>query len=170
MNRRLPLVLSALMLALGAFTGWGAHQTRAERNAPGVRNAALTDNGHTAEVLGQVTGAVERLFSYDRLDPEATRKAAGELLTGAAVAQHEQLFGPLRDAAPKRGFVLTTKVSHAAVRSLSGDRAHLLVFAEQLGTTAGAAGRSTGAAAMLAVDAVRRDGRWILSEIDRLDD
>ncbi len=169
MNRRLPLVLSALMLALGAFAGWGAHQARAERNAPDVRNVALTDNGHTAEVLGQVTGAVERLFSYDHLDPEASRKAAAELLTGAAVAQHERLFGPLRDAAPERGLVLTTKVSHAAVRSLARDRAHLLVFADQLGTMAGDPGRSTGAAAMLAVDAVRRDGRWILSGMDRLD-
>lgn len=169
MNRRLPLVLSALMLALGAFAGWGAHQTRAERNAPGVRNAALTDSGHTAEVLGQVTGAVERLFSYDHLDPGATRKAAGELLTGAAVAQHERLLDPLREASPERGLVLTTKVSHAAVRSLTADRARLLVFAEQLGTTADDPERSTGAAAMLAVDAVRRDGRWILSGIDRLD-
>jgi Mce-associated membrane protein len=169
-NRCLPLVLSALMLVLGAFAGWGAHQARAERNAPGVRNTALTDNGRTAEVLGQVTGAVERLFSYDHLDPEAVRKTAAELLTGDAVAQHERLFGPLRDAAPERGLVLTTTVSQAAVRSLTADRAHLLVFAEQLGTTADDPGRSTGAAAMLAVDAVRRDGRWILSGIDRLDD
>lgn len=170
MSRRIPLLLCALMLALGAFTGWGVHRARAERNAYDVRNVALTDNGRTAEVLGQVTGAVERLFSYDHLDPDGSRRAARELLTGDAVAQYERLFGPVRRAAPARGLVLTTKVGHAAVRSLRGGRAHLLLFADQISTTAQDPEGSTTAAAMLAVDAVRRDGRWLVAGLDRLED
>ncbi|MEO3788311.1 hypothetical protein ABGB12_33710 [Actinocorallia sp. B10E7] len=169
MNRRLPLLLSVLVLAFGGFAGWGAHRSLAVRDTPDVRNVALTENARTAEVLSRVTAAVERLFSYDHLDPDETHQAVRELLTGDAIVQYEQLFGPLRKAAPERGLVLTTKVSHAAVRSLDGDRAHLLVFADQIGTTADDPRESAGAAAMLAVDAVRRDGRWLLSALDRLD-
>ncbi|GAA0969069.1 hypothetical protein [Actinocorallia libanotica] len=43
------------------------------------------------------------------------------------------------------------------------------MFAERFGTAADGTERSAGAAAMRAVDAVRRDGRWVLSGIDRLD-
>jgi len=168
-NRRLSLLLSVLMLASGAFAGWGLHRARVEGNSPDVRNVALTDNGHTAEVLSQVTAAVERLFSYDHLEPDKTHQAARELLTGDAIAQYEHLFGPVRETAPERRLVLTTQVGHAAVRSLDGGRAHLLVFADQAGTAADGPGEGAEAAAMLAVDAVRRDGRWLLSGLDRLE-
>jgi Mce-associated membrane protein len=50
---------------------------------------------------------------------------------------------------------------------LEGDRARLLVFADQRNTrTSGK--QTTYAAAMLAVDAVRRDGRWKISNLDTL--
>ena len=64
--------------------------------------------------------------------------------------------------------VLTTTVTDSAVEMLDGDRARLLIFADQRNTRTGGKDATTYAAAMLAVDAARRDGIWKIADLDTL--
>jgi Mce-associated membrane protein len=61
--------------------------------------------------------------------------------------------------------VLTTKVTSVGVELLVGNRARLLIFADQQDTRA-ATHQSSEAGAMFAVNAVRQDGRWKIDSID----
>ncbi|OLT19362.1 hypothetical protein BJF79_47810 [Actinomadura sp. CNU-125] len=108
---------------------------------------------------------IGRLFSYDHAAPERTRDAVRSFLVGDAVGQYESVFGKVREEAPKREAVLSTRVTDSAVVTLRDGRARLLVFADQQTTRTGD-GSSSHAPAMLAVDAVRRDGRWRIDGLD----
>ncbi|MFE6287499.1 hypothetical protein [Streptomyces sp. NPDC057877] len=182
----LPVLLCALTLLLGAFAGWAHSRAEALRDDPATRNTALTDVARTSEIKGQTAKAVAALFSYDHADPAAFEKAAEQLLTGRAVAQHRALLGDVRARAQQQKAVITTTVTDSAVERIDGDRARVLVFADQSSvSTAGetkqaetekaetekaetekADDQGTYAGAMLAVDVVRRDGRWLVSGID----
>ncbi|MFI9288153.1 hypothetical protein [Streptomyces werraensis] len=167
--------LCALTVLLGAFAGWAHAQAEALRAEPARTNTALTDVARTSEIKGQVAEAVDRLFSYDHADPAAFDRAAKGLLTGKAVAQHRELFAAVRERADARKAVITTAVTETAVERIDGDRARVLVYADQSSVaTAGgkaAAQQDDGvyAAAMLAVDTVHRDGRWLISSLDTFD-
>ncbi|MFD8254167.1 hypothetical protein [Streptomyces werraensis] len=167
--------LCALAVLLGAFAGRAHSEAEALRAEPARTNTALTDVARTSEIKGQVAEAVDRLFSYDHADPAAFDRAAKELLTGKAVAQHRDLFAAVRERADARKAVITTAVTETAVERIDGDRARVLVYADQssVATTARTAGAEQDdgvyAAAMLAVDTVHRDGRWIISALDTFD-
>ncbi|MEQ8144024.1 hypothetical protein [Streptomyces sp. OP7] len=176
-RRPLGLVtLCALTLLLGAFAGWAHAEAESLRAEPARSNTALTDLARTSEIKGQVAEAVDRLFSYDHADPGAFDKAAKDLLTGKAVTQHQDLLADVRKRADTQKAVITTTVTETAVERIDGDRARVLVYADQssvatAGATAGAgqdAAPDEGvyAAAMLAVDVVHRDGRWLVSALD----
>lgn len=183
-RRRPPLLalLCALTVLLGGFAGWAHAEAEGLRSEPARGNTALTDLARTSEIKGQVAKAVDRLFSYDHSDPGALDEAAGDLLTGKAVDQHRDLLADVRARADEQKAVITTTVTESAVERIDGDRARVLVYADQssVATTgkktatdkkskAGAeAGQDEGvyAAAMLAVDVVRRDGRWRVSALD----
>ncbi|MFD0317853.1 hypothetical protein [Streptomyces flavalbus] len=168
----LPALLCLLTLLLGGFAGWAHGRAEALRDDPAARNTALTDIARTSEIKGQTAKAVASLFSYDHAHPAAFEKAARDLLTGGAVAQHEALLGDVRANAARQKAVITTTVTDSAVERIDGDRARVLVFADQSSvSTAGdktkkASDDGTYAGAMLAVDVVRRDGRWLVSGID----
>ena len=165
--RRLPVALGVATVLLGGLAVWFADEADAVRDQAGAHNAALTDPARTSEVTGQVTDAVNALFSYDYADVAKTRQAAGTLLTGRAVGQYDQMLAPVRAQAAKQKLVLTTTVTDSAVEMLEGDRARLLIFADQRNTrTSGK--DTTYAAAMLAVDASRLHGTWKISAIDTL--
>ena len=121
----------------------------------------------SAEVKGQVTTAVNTVFSYNYADVAKTEKAAQELLTGKAVQQYNQLFALVRKQAPQQKQVLTTAVTDSAVKSLAGDRARLLVFADQRNTRTDT-NKTSYSAAVFAVDALYADGKWKISAIDTL--
>ncbi|MET8556601.1 hypothetical protein ABZV64_16795 [Streptomyces sp. NPDC004959] len=161
-------VLCLLTLLLGAFAGWATTRADALRDTAAARNTALTDAARTSEVKGQAEKAVDALFSYDHADPGAMDKATARWLTGKAVAQHKALLGPVLAAAGKQKTVVTTTVTDTAVERIEGDRARVLVFADQSSTSTAA--KATAAAnyagAMLAVDLVRREGRWQVSALD----
>ncbi|MFE1951259.1 hypothetical protein ACFW9D_12400 [Streptomyces sp. NPDC059524] len=168
---RVPKALVALCLLtllLGAFAGWAFHRAQSLDAGAAARNAALSDPARTSEVKGQAEKAVEALFSYDQADPGAARAAADRLLTGKAVEQHRKLLAPVLAQAEKQKTVVTTTVTDSAVERIDGPRARVLVFADQSST--GTAAKSDTAAnyagAMLAVDLVRKDGRWRVSGID----
>ncbi|MFD3729918.1 hypothetical protein [Streptomyces sp. NPDC058632] len=178
----LPLaLLCALTLLLGGFAGWAHARAEALRDDPARGNTALTDLTRTSEIKGQTSKAVEALFSYDHTDSGALEKAAKDLLTEKAVDQHNTLLTDVRKRADEQKAVITTTVTESAVERIDGDRARVLVYADQSSVaTAGTKpatdedGQATKreqdegvyAGAMLAVDMVHRDGRWRVSALD----
>jgi Mce-associated membrane protein len=166
--RRLPLVLAVLTVLLGGLAVWFAGRADAVRGQAGAANVALTDPARTSEVTGQVTDAVNALFSYDYADAARTQEAESRLLTGKAIGQYDAMLTEVRAQAPSQKLVLTTTVTDSAVELLEGDRARLLVFADQRNTRTGGKDTTTYAAAMLAVDAARRDGTWKITNLDTL--
>ncbi|WP_019629858.1 hypothetical protein [Actinomadura atramentaria] len=164
---RLPLLLGlvAVLLAVG---GWYSLRRADDlRGGAVAENTALTDNARTSEVKGEVGDAVAKVFSYGYTNPGATDAAARSVLVGAATGQYATLFKAVREQGPAQKLVLTTTVTDSAVTSLTGDRASLLVFADQHGTRA-TDGRTSTTPTMLAVDAVRRGGHWKITELDTL--
>jgi Mce-associated membrane protein len=165
--RRLPVVLGVVTVLLGGLAVWFAAEADGVRGRAGAGNVALTDPARTSEVTGQVTDAVNALFSYDYTDAAKTQQAEDSLLTGKAVGQYDTMLAQVRAQAPSQKLVLTTTVTDSAVEMLEGDRARLLVFADQRNTrTSGK--DTTYAAAMLAVDASRLYGTWKITNIDTL--
>lgn len=156
----------ALMaIAMTGFSLLSYQQAAGLRDGTSVQNVALTDGARTSELKGEITDAVNTVFSYDYADVAKTERAVKELLTGDAVRQHDSLFGPIRAQSSEQKLVLTTTVTDSAVMSLTGDRARLLVFADQL-STGTAEAKTSYSAAMLAVDAIHRNGHWMISNID----
>lgn len=164
---RLVVLLGALTIAFGAGAAWLHGEAGDLTGAPSARNGALTDNAGTSEVKGQITSAVNTAFSYNYADVGKTEKAAREVLTGKAVQQYEQLFALVHRQAPEQKQVLTTTVTDSAVKSLAGDRARLLVFADQRNTRTDK-NQTSYSAAVIAVDAVRINGKWRIGNIDPL--
>ncbi|MFF6794003.1 hypothetical protein ACFY9C_33620 [Streptomyces filamentosus] len=180
---RVPLlaVLCALTLLLGGFAGWAAHRAGELRDDPARANTALTDLARTSEVKARTATAVAALFSYDHTDPGAFERAGKTLLTGKAVEQHRALFAGVLAGAAAQKPVITTTVTDSAVERIDGDRARVLVYADQTSvSTAGpaAAGKKPAkgkapardqgvyAGAMFAVDVVRRGDVWLVEGID----
>lgn len=192
--RRLLVVCVVLIVVLGGFAAWASAKAGALRSDAAAHNSALADAGRTSEVKGEVSGAVNALFSYDYAHPGKNARAAGKLLSGRAVDQHRKLLAQVRAQAVEQRLVLTTTVTDSAVSSLEGDRARVLLFADQhsarTGASGGAAAKSdtkdgdksgkregkkpaaddgaTYAGAMLSVDAVRKGGTWKIAAIDTL--
>ncbi|GAA2923647.1 hypothetical protein ACYCCF_27170 [Streptomyces argenteolus] len=163
---RLPVVLGAATVLLGAFAGWAFTSAGTLRDDPVRQNTALTDISRTSEVKGQITEAVGAVFSYTYASPEKSGRAAERHLVGAAVQQHKDMLAEVRAQAPKQKLVLTTTVTESGVELLDGDRARLLIFADQSNTRTGKGEETTYAAAMFAVDAVRRGDTWRIAAID----
>lgn len=136
------------------------------REDPTRQNTALTDISRTSEVKGQISEAVGAVFSYTYASPGKSDLAAQKYLTGKAVQQHKDMLAEVRAQAPKQKLVLTTTVTESGVELLDGDRARLLVFADQSNTRTGKEEETTYAAAMFAVDAVRRGDTWRIAAID----
>ncbi|MFF8375412.1 hypothetical protein ACF07V_04630 [Streptomyces sp. NPDC015661] len=173
------VVLCVLTLLLGGFAGWAHSRTGELRADPARGNTALTDLARTSEIKGQTAAAVAALFSYDHADTGPFERAGKTLLTGKAVAQHRTLFGGVLAQAAQQKTVITTTVTDSAVERIDGDRARVLVYADQSSVSTAGTVRTGGgkqkpkaqdqgvyAGAMFAVDVVRRDGRWLVENID----
>ncbi|MDK0523367.1 hypothetical protein [Streptomyces sp. ML-6] len=163
---RLPVVLGVLTVLLGAYAAWAFASADDLRDDPARQNTALTDIARTSEVKGQISEAVGAVFSYDYASPAKSEQAGRRHLTGKAVQQHRDMLAQVRAQGQKQKLVLTTTVTDSGVERLNGDRARLLIYADQSNTRTGKAEETTYAAAMFAVDAVRRDGTWRISAID----
>lgn len=164
---RLVVLLGALTMALGGVAAWSAAQEGDLTGAASAANHALSDNARTAEVKGQITTAVNTVFSYNYADTAKTEKAAQELLTGKAVQQYNELFALVREQAPKQKQVLTTTVTDSAVTSLTDDSARLLIFVDQRNTRTDK-NETSYSAAVFAIDAIYADGKWKVGNIDTL--
>ncbi|MFF9073314.1 nuclear transport factor 2 family protein [Streptomyces sp. NPDC014735] len=162
----LPAALCTLTVLLGAFAAWAFGQAASLRDEPARQNTALTDIGRTSQVKGQIAEAVGAVFSYNYAATAKSEQAARTHLVGKAVQQHRDMLAQVRAQGPKQKLVLTTTVTDSGVEVLDGDRARLLIYADQSNTRTGTSQERTYAAAMFAVDAVRRDGTWRISAID----
>ncbi|MCY0939427.1 hypothetical protein [Streptomyces sp. H34-S4] len=166
------LVLCALTVLLGSGAGFAQNRAAALRADPVRANTALTDLARTSEIKGQTAKTVASLFSYDHARPAAFESASKTLLTGKAVTQHRALFNEVLAQAEKQKTVITTTVTDSAVERIDGDRARVLVYADQSSvSTAGAEKQSPQdqgvyAGAMFALDLVDRDGHWLVEGID----
>ncbi|WP_426368361.1 hypothetical protein [Streptomyces sp. E-08] len=173
------VVLCLLTLLLGGFAGWAHSRAGELRDDPARGNTALTDLARTSEIKGQTATAVAALFSYDHADTGPFERAGKTLLTGKAVAQHKALFAGVLAQAARQKTVITTTVTDSAVERIDGDRARVLVYADQSSVSTAGTGRTGGgkqkpkaedqgvyAGAMFALDVVRRDGRWLVENID----
>ncbi len=165
---RAPVALCVLVVLLGAFGALALARAGSLRSDPAARNVALTDPARTSEVKGQTEKAVAALFSYTYADTAAADKAASTWLTGKAVQQHHDMLAAVRAQAKEQKLVLTTTATESGVEMIDGSRARVLVYADQSSTrTAGKKPETAYAAAMFAVDVVRRDGgAWQISGID----
>ncbi|MGN9790119.1 hypothetical protein ACTMTU_03305 [Streptomyces sp. OZ13] len=166
-RRNVPLaVLAVLTVLLGGFAAFAAGRADDLRDRPAARNTALTDIARTSEVKGQVTTAVEAVFSYNFADAGALDRAAKTHLTGRAVQQHGEMLAAVVKEGPQQKLVLTTTVTGSGVEQIDEDRARVLVYADQSNTRTATKEETTYAAAMLAVDAVHKDGTWRIAGID----
>lgn len=162
---RVAAALGAVTVVLGGFGVWATFHANSERSSAAAQNTALTDGPATAAVRREVAAAVNTIFSYNYANTAATRRAAQGLLTGPAVRQYDTLFALVTKNAPAQKLVVTTRVTNTGVELLNGNRARLLVFANQQDTRAGT-GQTSYAGAMFAVTALRQGGRWKIENID----
>jgi Mce-associated membrane protein len=164
---RLPAVLGAATVVLAGLAVWSGLEAHRLHGGAAARNTALTDAARTSEVKGEITDAVNKLFSYDYADPAKTDRVVRTLLTGGALRQYNALVQPVRQRAAKDKLVLTTTVTDSGVELLQGDRARLLIFVDQRNTRT-VDDQTAYGTAMLAVNAVSQNGRWKIENIDTL--
>jgi Mce-associated membrane protein len=155
------LVALVLATALATTAGIGAANARAGGAGD---NRALVDVDTTSAVTGQISDAVQNIFTFDPRDMARAEQAAQRVLTGDAVGQYDQLYGRVKKQAPEQGLAMTTTVKSLAVRTLNGDRADVLVFADQRATRPGVAQPGVGGA-QVQIAAQRVDGQWKIAGI-----
>lgn len=159
------LILGAVTVILGGFGVWATVHASSLRAQSAQQNTALTDPAATGAVRHQIDSAVQTIFSYSYANTGATRQAAQQLLAGPAIRQYNSLFALVQREAPAEKLVVTTTVTNSGVELLTGNRARVLIFANQQDTRAGTS-QTTYGGAMFAVTAVRQAGRWKIENID----
>jgi Mce-associated membrane protein len=162
-----PVVLAVVAVLIGGLAAWFGVEWSHVRSSGSASNTALTDSATTSEVVGQVTSAVNTIFSYDYTDMQKTEKAVPRVLTGNALCQYNQLFKVVQQQAPAEKLVLTTTVQVKGVQLLQGDTARVLVQVDQHDTRA-ATNQTSDSPSVFAVNAVRQGGVWKISAIDTL--
>ncbi len=160
-----PALLGAAAIILGSFGVWASLAAHSLRDTAAGLNVALTDRAATSAVRRETSQAINTIFSYSYADTARTKSAAQHLLTGTAIRQYDRLFSLVQQRAPAEKLVVTTRVVSSGVELLTGDRARLLIFANQQDTRAGTS-QTSYAGTMFAITAVRQDGSWKIESID----
>ncbi|MEV0701464.1 hypothetical protein AB0I53_26630 [Saccharopolyspora sp. NPDC050389] len=154
-------ILAILFAGAAVFLGI---QAFGARYSGAGANEALVSAGATSEVNGQISDAVEKVFSYDFNDTAKTETAARDLLVGSAVQKYDDLFKVVREQAPQQQLIVTTTVKSSAVTRLQGDRAELLLFVDQHAMRANT-GESNVGPAQISVSAEKQGDRWKITQI-----
>ncbi|MER5984445.1 hypothetical protein [Streptomyces sp. NPDC001787] len=163
-GRRWPRILGAVLVcALLAAGGLLFAEGQRLRDTPATSNRALSDSAATGRVVGDVSNALGKVFSYSPRATAVTKESAKEVLAGKALQQYAALFGQVEKQATDQKLTLTTHVVRAGVTRLTDSSAHLLVLLDQVYEREGKA--ATTAAAQLSVTAELRDGHWRIVEI-----
>lgn len=168
LDRTTAMLAAALVVLLGLAVFFGAADSRL-RNSPSAENTALVDVGATAEAAGQLSDALETVYSYDHTRLDENERAAREVITPEFGAQFDQLFAQVRELAPQRQAVVTATVTVSAIQSITDDRAVLVAFMDQQAMTGGAPGaapQQLAAAGRLTVTGERVDGQWKIAAVE----
>lgn len=163
-----PLLAAALVVLTGLAVFFGIADARL-RGTPSAANTALVDVGATAEVSGQLTDALQTIYSYDFARLDENERAARAVITPEFADQFNQLFAQVRQLAPQQQAVVTATVTVSAVKEITGDRAVLVAFMDQQATRAAASsGQPTqfSAAGRLTVTGQKVDGRWKIAAVE----
>lgn len=160
---RLPVTLGVVAVVLGGLAAWFG--VNAAQAGGGGSNVALTDSATTSEVSGQITSAVNTIFSFNYTDLGKTQRAVQQLLTGNALCQYNELYKLVQQQAPSQKLVLTTSVQDRGVEMLQGDTARVLLLVEQRDTRT-TTNQTSDSQSMIAVNAVKQSGAWKISAID----
>ena len=162
--RLVLIVLSAAFVVVGVAFVVRTHELNDQL---ANRNRALSDSSRTSEVIGEVSTALNQVFSYDYRNPQVAEAAAKRWLTGSAPAQYRTLFDQLEKLAPGQKLTFVAKVSVAGVMTLQGTHAQLLVFLDQQSTRA-SDGQSSISAAQVRIGAVLAGNVWRIDDIHPL--
>jgi Mce-associated membrane protein len=157
--RPFSVALAIVLLALALRPASGM-----VRDDGDPRDKAVLDDVATTEVIGDVSTALGKVFTYKPDDVATTGQVAARELSGTALAQYRRIFGQVERQAPAQRATLTTRVVRAGVVALTGDTARLLVFLDQTATRAGKPA-GTPAAAQLLVTAHRDHGHWSITDL-----
>ena len=164
----MALVLVVAALVLAGLAVWFRIEAVNAGDAADTGNSALTDTGATSQLIGELRPPIEAVFSLDYQHLDKTSQAASANLTEGALKQYNQLFGVVRDNAPKQKLVSTFKIREISVMSLRGDNAEVLVFADQTSNKPcdprDDKVRTCGAA--IGVPAQRVNGHWKIAGFD----
>jgi Mce-associated membrane protein len=170
LHRRAVPLLAAALVVLAAVAVVAGMQDARLRGTPAAANTALADVGATAEVAGQLSDAIETVYSFDFARLDENENAAREVITPEFATEFDRLFGEVRTRAPEQQAVVSATVTLSAVKEITGDRAVLVAFVDQLATRAapGAESQQLSAAGRLAVTGERVDGRWKIAAVTPL--
>jgi Mce-associated membrane protein len=160
------VVLTVLAIVLAGLAVWFRGEASDLDSAD--HNTALTDSGTTSEVVGQLKSAIEQTFSYNYTDLDSTQKAVDDTLTDKARCEYDQLFGQVKQLAPKQKIVMVTAVRDISLIRLDGDRAEALVFIDQNSTRVDV-NNSVQGEAQFAVHAQRQGDHWKITAFDMFD-
>jgi Mce-associated membrane protein len=162
--RLVLIVLSAALTVVGVAFVVRANELNDQKASS---NHAISDANRTSEVIGEVSTALNQVFSYDYRKPQVAQAAAKRWLTGSAPTQYRTLFDQLKKLAPGQKLTFVAKVSVAGVTNLQGSHARLLVFLDQESTRA-TDGQSSISAAQVRIGAVRDGNLWRIDDIHPL--
>jgi Mce-associated membrane protein len=168
-RRAVPLLaVAAVVLATVAVVA-GIRDMQL-RSTPAATNTALVDVGATAEVAGQLSDAVEAVYSFDFARLDENERVARDVITPEFAAQFDRLFGEVRARAPQQQAVVSATVTHSAVKEITGDRAVMVAFVDQQATRAApdTQAQQLAAAGRLTVTGERVDGRWKIAAVTPL--
>ena len=167
--KRLMAVLAAVIvvcLALATLAFVAARGDRAEGQP--YANGAVVDVAGTAEVVGQTRGALESILSYDFTKLDDSVNAARTQSTGEFTTNYLQVFDQtIRGPATEQKLRQSATVLNIGVQDLTADRASLLAFV-QFTAERTTNNQTTNAPGLLAVQVVRQDGRWKITELKPL--
>lgn len=169
MRSGLTATLVTLVIVLVIATvlaAWFRGEVVQLRESAAASNEALVDVGATAQAAGQVSDALETVFSYDFARLDESEQAARDVITGEFVADFEEQFEQVRELAPDQQAVVTATVRNIAVKVLHDDRAVLFAFLDQQSTRGAGVQQAAAAAGRLIVTAQLVDGRWRIAGVE----
>ncbi|WP_232663742.1 hypothetical protein [Pseudonocardia sp. TRM90224] len=161
-----PVLVGAIVVFTGLAVFFGIAAAE-RRGTPAAANTALVDPPATAQVSGELSDALVSVYSYDFARLDENEKAALAVSTPAYAEKYKQVFGVIREQAPKLQAVMSAVVRKAAVQSIEGDRAVLVAFIDQRGTRVAEGGKAdeTSASGRVEVIGERVDGKWKVADV-----
>ena len=162
----LAIVLAVVALVCAGLTLWFRGEVDSLTESTDTDNTALADSAATSELMSKLRQPFEASFSIDYKDLDKAQKSAEGLFVDKGLTCYNATFTELRKQAPEQKLLITLKIRDMAVRSLRGDDADLVVFADQISTrTAVDKPETLAAGAAIGVTAHRVDGQWKVAQL-----